>query len=87
MKFYRLAIQKFYFEKGYSLSHYFFKAAAVVGIAAGDAKSTLIMALAYGAFCYLLGRWAYNSGFSQAEIEVNNKIDPFVKEMRKKRKI
>ena len=84
MKWFRFAIQKYYFDMGYSSSHYLFKAAAVVGIAAAEAQATLIFAILYGIFCYGLGRFMYRSGFLEAETEVRNKIDPFVKEMRQR---
>ena len=84
MRYYRLAVQKHYFDKGYSSSHYVFKAVSVFGIAAQEVALTIWFGFLFGIFCYLFGRWSYRFGFSEAEQEVINKIDPFVKEMRKR---
>lgn len=87
MKFYKIAIQKFYFDQGYGTSSYFKVLLAVIGFSLKDIKIIVAVGFLYAIFCYLLGRWMYHSGFAAAEKEVINRIDPFVKQMRKKRKV
>ena len=83
MRFYNLMQVKAWFEKGYGLSHYFFKAAAVVGIAANEALLTFYMCVAYAIFCFILGFVFYHYGFINAEIEVENNYNHFVKQTQK----
>ena len=82
MKFYKVALWKAYFEKGYSITSYVKYLIAIIGITGVPAKYLLPLFFVYGASCFLIGRWVYRSGFADAEKEVTNKIDPFVKQMR-----
>ena len=84
MKYFKFALHKAFFEKGYSLSHYLFKVIAVFGLTSQAMTSTFIMVLIYTLGCYIGGRWAYQSGLARAEIEVSNIYNLFVNEMRAK---
>lgn len=80
----RMMFHKAYFEKGYGLTAYTKWIIAFYGLAANDLGFTLILALFYIPFCYIVGRIWYKKGFITAEIEVGNRMNLFVKEMRKK---
>ena len=73
-----------YFEKGYGLSHYLFKLIAIFGIVSQDINSTAYILAVYTLLCFGVG-WAWHHyGFMEKQIELNNKFDPFVREMRNK---
>jgi len=87
MRFYKLALHKAYFDKGYgilSLAKYI-----LFGIGTWffqiDISMLYIVALgcAYAVFCYLFGRWVYLSGFKLAEAEVQNQFNLFQQETRR----
>ena len=73
---------KAYFEKGYSLTHYLFKVLAVIGIISLDVTYAIYSAVCYALFCYLVGRLWFKLGFINQELEVINRVNPFVDEMR-----
>ena len=83
MKYFWIAQHKAYFEKGYALSHYLFKAIAVLGLTSGDVSKTAWFVLFYTIGCYFLGMIVWKSEFINAEIEVGNRVNEFVKETRK----
>lgn len=78
----KICLWKLFFEKGYGLTHYLFKLGAVVGIAAQDWRNTLIFGFIYAVFCFILGRFWYKTDFMRWEIEIVNRVNPFVKEVR-----
>ena len=80
--------QKRYFDIGYGWSSYIKVIVAIIGIGgivAGISKTFIaIMLFLYALFCYIFG-WAFiKYGWYEAEIEVGNIFNLFVKEMRKK---
>ena len=83
MRFYKFALHKAYFDKGMGLTSYFKYMIAFFGLASNDIKLTMIIAVSYGIFCYVLGRIWYYAGGTEAELEVINQYDLFVKEVRK----
>jgi len=90
MKYYKLALWKYYFEKGYSIMSYPKWVIAIFGIGEVVKKNYLIVC--FGAFlflilCILIGKWIWKSGFADAETEVSNVVNPFVKQVRKKLEI
>ena len=66
MKFFKAALIKAYFEKGYGLTHYIKYVIALFGLASQDLSTTMWMAVAYAVGCFVLGYWAYKSGFVEA---------------------
>ena len=88
----RLLLHKRYFDLGYGITSYIKVIVAVIGIgeaATGNKILPIIMLLAYGLLCYLTG-WAFvKYGWYMADLEITNKNNLFVKEMRKtyKRKV
>lgn len=88
MKYYKFALHKSYFEKGLSLTNFFKWFIAIFGVSnytyANNVNLTFYLLIIYLIGCYFLG-WAwYNKGFVQAETEVSNQFNCFVKEMRKR---
>ena len=79
--------QKYYFDIGAGTTSYLIKILAIVGIAAaieGVNKTTLALwGVAYGLFCYSFGYLFIRYKWFTASIEVNNRLNLFVKEMRK----
>jgi len=85
MKFktkYTIVLWKGYFDKGISLTNYFKYFIALYALATQDLKNTLIFGVAYAFFCLALGIWWYKSDFIKAELEVSNRFNIFVEEMR-----
>jgi len=86
MKFktkYKLNLHKRYFDLGYGFTSYLKYFIAFIGLASRNVKWTMIIGVAYAISCYIFG-WAWiKFGWYEAEIEVNNKFNKFVKEMRK----
>ena len=81
----KLILYKRYFEKGYGLTHYLFKLIAVFGLTSQDIAATGYMVAVYTILCFF-GGWSWHHyGLMEKEIELNNKFDPFVKEMRRER--
>lgn len=89
MKFYKIVLWKAYFDKGWGLMNYPKYAIFLIGAGDviknnGDYTNIIIGTFCVAIFCFLFGKWAYSSGWVSAEEEVRNKIDPFVREIRKK---
>ncbi len=60
---------------------------AFFGVTTGDVGTIMWIAAAYAIFCYILGRWWYKFKLVEAEIEVGNRFNLFVKEVRKRKTI
>lgn len=84
MKFYRVALWKAYFDKGFALTNYFKYLIAFYGFSSLNVKYTLVVAGIYGVFCFFFGWWAIRYGFASAEHEIQNQINPFQMEVRRK---
>ena len=83
---YKICLWKAYFEKGYALTNYLKYFIILFGIYEGMTKQsviiTMITAAGYGIFCFFFG-WAwFRFGWINEEIEVGNRFNEFVKEMR-----
>jgi len=84
---FKLALHKHYFDVGYGTTSLVKNLWFVFGfgsIMAGMSyKYALYLGCAYALFCYVFG-WAwYRFGWNEAQVEVVNRINPFVQEMRK----
>ena len=83
---YKLNLHKHYFDVGYgmtSLAKYFI---FLFGGLSFQTDLSLVFTMyllgAYGVFCYVIG-WAwFRFGWFEAQLEVINQFNPFVKEMR-----
>ena len=87
-KTYRFVLWKSYFDKGYSwlsFPKYIFLLflGADTLLTGGNNKWTLIIAgIIFFIVCFILGRVLFLKRFTEAEFEVGNVFNPFVKEMR-----
>ena len=81
---FKICLYKGYFEKGLSLTNYVKYLIAFFSLASQDIEAVLWMGGVYAILCFLIGWWWYRSDFIMAEIEVGNKFNKFVKEMRRK---
>ena len=88
MKYYKFALLKSYFDEGYGLTSFPKYALTAIGIGSTIITKSIITviigAVVYGIACFLIGLWSFKSGFREAQIEVSNKYNLFVKQMRKK---
>ena len=84
MRWFKLLLAKAYFDKGYSLTHYFFKLVAVFGLTSQMVKETFFILFFYSLGCYVLGRIWYKYKLIETENEIDNIFNPFQQEMRKK---
>lgn len=80
----KLCLYKKYFDTGIGLTSYAKYIIAFFGLASRDTTSTLIIAFSYLISCFFLGWWWLNSDFYKAEIELGNRYNIFVEEVRKK---
>ena len=80
----KILLQKRYFDIGYGQTSYIKLVIALFGLSSLNVKITMIVAGFYAVFCYCFG-WAFvKYGWLEAEIEINNLNNKFVKQMRKK---
>lgn len=87
MKFYKFALWKAYFDKGYallSLPKYILFLMGMGDIIAsqGDTKNVLMIGSGFFVFCFLLGFIWYHYRITDAENEVQNQFNPFAREVR-----
>lgn len=84
MKYYKFALHKAYFDRGYSITNYIKYIIALFGLSSLNVKLTLFFGFIYAIACYFVGRIWYKKGIMIAEVEVGNQFNKFVKEMRRK---
>ena len=82
-----LSRQKYYFDLGVGTTSFFIKVLAVVGISAAVLEmirptTLFILGVIYAIFCYFLGYFMVTYDWVTASIEVNNRLNRFVREMR-----
>ena len=76
-------MHKAYFDKGYALTNYVKYVIALFGLSSLNVSLTLILGFTYAISCYFIGRFWINRHYYEAEIEVGNTFNKFVREMRK----
>lgn len=87
MKFYKFALLKAYFDKGYGVTSYFKYLFAIIGIAGLKGSILIPLFIAYGLSCFFVGWVWYHFRITDAEAEVGNQYNPFAKEVRQKLKV
>lgn len=80
----KLQLQRNFFSQGRAFLGIFYGLIALFGIASQNWKLTLLMGIIYYGISYFLGRYLYHHRWVEADIEANNRYNPFVKEMRSK---
>lgn len=88
---YKLMLLKAYFDNGYSLTSYPKWALAILGIGSAIQGFSLFYlaggAIAYGIICFFSGWIFLKWGFYEAQQEVSNQFNLFVKELRERKTI
>ncbi len=86
MKFYKLAFLEACFNKGYGVTAPIKYLVALIGISNAIVTEkmlvTILAGVGYVIFCFILGYVLYKIKYVNAQIEVTNRYDPYVKEMR-----
>ena len=82
MKYLKFALHKRYFDVGFGQLNYLKYPLLLLGFAIPNPEAIIIVAVISAIACYLLGWWWLNRGMMEAETEVGNRYNPFVKEMR-----
>ena len=81
---YRLILYKSYLDKGLGLTYYIKYLILLFGLTTQDVIITFILAASYGAVSFLMGWLFFKYKWIEAEQEVSNKYNKFVREMRRK---
>ena len=87
MRWYKFALLKAYFDKGYGVTAYIKWLIAFYGISSLNTKLTLVIGCIYAFSCFFIGWFWYHLGIVKAEIEVGNQFNEFVRHMRKDYKV
>lgn len=82
---FRFLLWKRYFDTGYSLTNYVKYGIALFGISSLDVASTLIIGVVYGLLCFVIGWLWYKHKFVEADNEISNRFNLFMREMREMR--
>ena len=86
MKFYNIAFLEACFNKGYGVTAPVKYLVALIGISNAivteNMSTTIIAGFSYVIFCFIFGFILYKIKYVNAQIEVSNRFDPFVGEMR-----
>lgn len=79
----RLMFHKNYMDCGINMTKYFMYLLVLFGWVTNNKEATIYASIAYIIFSYILG-WAYfRFGWMKAQMEVSNRVNPFVEEVRK----
>lgn len=85
-KIYKILLWKAYFDKGFGLLNYVKYILAVAGVSAAfngiEIKTIVIIGVIYGIVCLILGRLWFHYKLVDMEAEIQNKINPFQREIR-----
>lgn len=84
---YKFAKQKAYFDAGYGASSYIKVLLGITSLATLNVRLIATVIFFYGIGCYILGYFMFKFRFIEAEKEVLNQNDLFVKEVRKRKDI
>jgi len=85
-KLYKLLLWKAYFDKGFGLTNYFKYALLLFGWATDDVGSTLKIGITWAIACLILGKIWFHYELIDTENEIQNNVNPFMREMRKAHK-
>ncbi len=84
MKFLKFALHKRYFDQGFGVLNYVKYPLALLGFAIPNIKYIILVAIFYAVVCYIVGWWWLNRGMLDAENEISNRFNPFVRDVREK---
>lgn len=78
----RFLLGKRYFETGYGLTNYVKYVIALFGLSSLDIGKTMALGLVYAVACFVIGYYWYKKHFIEADNEVSNRFNLFMREMR-----
>ena len=82
---FKALLHKRFFETGWGTAgKYVFYATGVFGVTSQQVELTMFLTLIEGVLCWVLGFLYYRFGFAEADTEITNQFNLFVKEMRDK---
>jgi hypothetical protein len=84
---YKLLLWKAYFDKGFGLTNYLKYALLVFGWATNSVEQTIIIGIVWCIGCLILGKLWFKYKIVEVENEVQNHVNPFMREMRTALKI
>ena len=79
---FRFLLWKRYFDTGLSVTGYVKYLIAFFGVASSDVRMTLVLGIIYGMLCFVIGYAWYRYDFVEANNEIDNRFNRFVREMR-----
>lgn len=79
---YKFCLLKRYFDTGYGLTSPIKYLILLFGVTTQDVATTLVTVTIYGLLCFILGYVWFKTNFIRAEVEVGNRFNYFVQEMR-----
>ena len=79
---FKFLIWKRYFDTGYGLTNYIKYAIALFGISSLNVAKTLMLGMAYAILCFVAGYLWYRYQFVEADNEISNRFNLFMREMR-----
>ena len=83
---YKILIHKAYFDTGWSflsaIRYFIILGGLLEGFATQSAKYSFMIGMAYGLFCYVFGFFYFKFGWINAQHEVANRFNEFMKELR-----
>lgn len=86
MRFYKIAFLEACFNKGYAVTAPLKYLVALIGISnaivSENMRLTILLGIGYVIFCFILGYILFRIKYVNAQIEVSNRFNPYVKEMR-----
>jgi len=83
----KIALHKNYFDTGFGTLNYLKYPLLLLGFAIPEVRGIILIAFLYATACYFLGWWWLNFGMQDAENEINNRFNPFCKQVRKRLRI
>lgn len=87
MRFYKPLLLKAYFDKGFGVTNYVKYIVAFYGLSSRDISLTLLWAFIYFIACFIVGWLWYKYRLTDTEVEILNRFNPFVREVRGKLRV
>lgn len=83
---FKLVLWKSYFDKGFGLTNNLKYPLGLFALydatSSKNIKITIILGSVWAVSCFFIGWWWYRKDWNAAELEVTNRVNPFVQEMR-----
>ena len=83
----KLLYYKFLFDKGFGLTNYAKYFLVAIGLVIKQVSSIIYIGVAYSVLCFIIGWLWAKYGLAQAENDVTNAFNPFIKDTNQKLKL